>query len=463
MNRNKKTLLILTLLWIIIVGAGGLFSVFVILKHNQQLKAANLDLLFNQIISDKDDSFIKREASDIAFKTGLIIYIKAENFSWQSRDEYDYPKMIEGNREKTWFHIRFQKAGYYLKKGKHSALFIVDLFRIRTAIIFIIALIFLCASPAVLFCVLLKQKNSDVHNSDLSLKEKEMQLPLLQKENYYVEASPRSEQDEISGEQTENDYLRSRDALKINNELFEQKLNQDYSQITRVLADLVRVKDHLLIDVNQKLKVPLARIKLAADFLDDGAGLEIQKDVTLMQNIIEDVFKTFRTAYTTDALKLEDIDLLYFFNGLRQKQRIDRSMLLLKIDKGSVIKADRRLFTILIENLLDNAYCHAKDSGQPVTVICEPDKCVTTVTIRNHGPAIPADDLPYIFDPFYQVKDQTQSKAGKTGLGLTLCRRIADLHGFDIRVLSSEEFTDFIVSSERKSLLLSTGNFEKLP
>ncbi|HRX16497.1 MAG TPA: HAMP domain-containing sensor histidine kinase, partial [Spirochaetota bacterium] len=415
MNRNKKTLLII-LLWITIVGVGGSFSAFIILKHNLQLKAANLDLLFNQIISDKDDSSIKREASDIAFKTGLIIYIKVENFIWQSRDEYDYPKMIEGNREKTWFHIRSQKAGYYLKKGKHSALFIVDLFRIRTAIMFIIALIFLCAAPIVLFYVLLKRKNSNVHNSDLLLKGNEMQSPLLQKENYYVEASSQSEQDVISREQTENDYLRSRDALKINNEISEQKFNQDYSQINRLLSDLVRVKDHLLIDVNQKLKAPLSRIKLAADFLDGDASLEIQKDVKLMQKIIEDVFKTFRTAYTSDALKIENIDLLYFFNGLRQKQRIDRSMLLLKIDQEKTIKADRRLFTILIGNLLDNAFYHAKDSGQPVTVLCETDNGITAITIRNHGPAIPVDDIPYIFDPFYQVKNVSKTEETKTGL-----------------------------------------------
>ena len=68
--------------------------------------------------------------------------------------------------------------------------------------------------------------------------------------------------------------------------------------------------------------------------------------------------------------------------------------------------------------------------------------------MRDHGPGVPEESLPFLFDPFYRVSQSRDLREGGTGLGLSISQKIIELHrgsieaanradgkGFEVRVL----------------------------
>lgn len=99
------------------------------------------------------------------------------------------------------------------------------------------------------------------------------------------------------------------------------------------------------------------------------------------------------------------------------------------------LRADRRLTHQLLLNLLSNA---VKFSPKGASVAIEIQEVETTdqvrIAVSDEGPGIGRENRDLIFSEFYQVDQQRDSALGGTGLGLALCRRIANLHGGRIGV-----------------------------
>jgi len=88
-----------------------------------------------------------------------------------------------------------------------------------------------------------------------------------------------------------------------------------------------------------------------------------------------------------------------------------------------------------IVNLVDNAVKYNVDFGKIEIYGCFNDSRVH-VYIRNTGKGIPEADLPFIFDQFYRIEKSRSSELGGVGLGLTIVKRIVELHGGKIEVYS---------------------------
>jgi signal transduction histidine kinase len=97
-------------------------------------------------------------------------------------------------------------------------------------------------------------------------------------------------------------------------------------------------------------------------------------------------------------------------------------------DRVTVTTDPRRVRQILL-NLLSNAIKFGAGEPVDVTSAGTPDGGVT-VAVRDHGPGIPADDLPRVFDEFVQLEHSNgQAVSTGTGLGLPISRRLATLLG----------------------------------
>jgi PAS domain S-box-containing protein len=91
----------------------------------------------------------------------------------------------------------------------------------------------------------------------------------------------------------------------------------------------------------------------------------------------------------------------------------------------------------VIENLVGNA---AKYSGprSPVTVEIEPDPLGVRLTVLDEGPGVAEEDLERVFEPFFRT-DEARQRAGGSGLGLAVSRRIVELLGGTIRAARRPE------------------------
>ncbi len=101
-----------------------------------------------------------------------------------------------------------------------------------------------------------------------------------------------------------------------------------------------------------------------------------------------------------------------------------------------LLRGDAALLQTLLQNLLDNAR-KAADSGQ-VVLSGKSTEGGYRVTVADQGRGIPEGELNKITEPFYMV-DKSRSRAeGGAGLGLALCKKIAALHGGELRFESRE-------------------------
>lgn len=105
-------------------------------------------------------------------------------------------------------------------------------------------------------------------------------------------------------------------------------------------------------------------------------------------------------------------------------------------EKIPEILGDPESLLRVLTNIIGNAAKYTMANGR-ITVSAEGDDSHVTVRISDTGAGIPADKLPFIFEPFYRVKGKAEKQRG-SGLGLTFCKRIVELHGGEIAATSEE-------------------------
>ncbi len=92
-----------------------------------------------------------------------------------------------------------------------------------------------------------------------------------------------------------------------------------------------------------------------------------------------------------------------------------------------LLQADRSRLQLLLRNLLDNALRHG--AGTPVTLRTSAQDGGWCLRVRDHGPGVDAAALQRLGEPFYRPDAARSRAAGGVGLGLYLCRLVAQSHG----------------------------------
>ena len=92
------------------------------------------------------------------------------------------------------------------------------------------------------------------------------------------------------------------------------------------------------------------------------------------------------------------------------------------------LRADHERLRIVLMHVLNNAYTFTPPGGR-VTVTTEQADEAVRLTVRDTGIGLAADDLDRIFDDFYQVEDKRTRSHDGLGLGLTIARKLVQLHG----------------------------------
>ena len=94
------------------------------------------------------------------------------------------------------------------------------------------------------------------------------------------------------------------------------------------------------------------------------------------------------------------------------------------------VKADALRIEQVLDNLLSNALKFSSEGGI-VKVLMKPDPNagVLEVSVTDGGPGIQTEDLPYIFERFYQGRTKTKQATPGSGLGLALAKKVVEAHG----------------------------------
>lgn len=138
------------------------------------------------------------------------------------------------------------------------------------------------------------------------------------------------------------------------------------------------------------------------------------------------------SGYTTTK---EELDLSDLFKDCVRNfmQRYPERRFAEFIENDMDVSGDALLLQLLINNLLDNAIKYSPKE-KPITCMLKQQNSKIELQVIDEGPGIPNEEKKNIFKKFYRVGDETTRKTQGTGLGLYLCKRIADDHDAEISV-----------------------------
>jgi two-component system sensor histidine kinase KdpD len=119
-------------------------------------------------------------------------------------------------------------------------------------------------------------------------------------------------------------------------------------------------------------------------------------------------------------------------------------------DERLVFNCDRQLMVMLLTQYIDNA-CKYSIFGSAITIRAEKARAEIVFSVRSFGPVIPINDRERIFDRYYRSTTRSSRAAG-TGIGLSVAKRVALLHGGSVWVTSDEmEGTTFFAAIPAKA------------
>jgi signal transduction histidine kinase len=205
------------------------------------------------------------------------------------------------------------------------------------------------------------------------------------------------------------------------------------------LSDLkqqVQLQDDFVSTISHELRTPLGFIKGYSTSLlreDTSWDAETQKEfLTIIDEeadrlslLIENVLESARLQSRTLPLRFQPLRLDAVIRDVTTRIRAHYKELVvkLKLESSTPIQADGVRVAQVFENLFTNAVKYAPNS--PIDVGLTEAGQLLRVTFRDHGPGIPAEFLPLIFERFYRVRSE---KATGTGLGLYICKQIVEAH-----------------------------------
>lgn len=196
------------------------------------------------------------------------------------------------------------------------------------------------------------------------------------------------------------------------------------------LHGMLKNQRALLLAISHELRSPLTRARLNAELSAESSERQaLLRDLTLMGELITDLLEGERLAAGPAALKREATDLNTLLREVVATGFAEQPLQLSLADELPVLQLDRPRATLLLRNLIDNACRHGTSTGEPVMVSTWVDGDVVCLSVRDHGPGVPEDQLSRLAEPFYRPDSARTRAAGGVGLGLYLCRLVAQSHG----------------------------------
>lgn len=230
------------------------------------------------------------------------------------------------------------------------------------------------------------------------------------------------------------------------------------------LAEISRHKDEFLATLAHELRNPLAPIRNAVRYLgmegltdlDLKAGRDlISRQVAVMVRLIDDLLDVSRISRNKLDIRKQSVELaLVIENAVESCRPIIEKFgheLTVTLPPESIhLDADAVRLTQVFLNLLNNAAKYTKPGGK-IWLTGSSEGSDAIVRVRDNGLGIAADKLPFIFDMFTQVDRSLERSQGGLGIGLTLVRRLVDMHDGVIEAHSAglDQGSEFIVRLPR--------------
>ncbi|HEX5269577.1 MAG TPA: ATP-binding protein, partial [Gemmataceae bacterium] len=235
-------------------------------------------------------------------------------------------------------------------------------------------------------------------------------------------------------------------------------LTEGLHRARRWAEEADRRKDEFLAMLAHELRNPLAPLRTAAEILrlaEDGetgpAREVIERQVRQMTCLVDDLLDLSRITRGKVLLEMGRVALAAVVGAAVENARplieARRHRLTVALPPEPVwLHADPTRLTQVFANLLNNAAKYTESGGQ-IRLTAERDGGAVVVRVRDSGVGIAPDTLPHVFDLFAQAERSLGLSEGGLGVGLTLVRRLVELHGGSVTAHSegAGQGSEFVV------------------
>jgi signal transduction histidine kinase len=208
----------------------------------------------------------------------------------------------------------------------------------------------------------------------------------------------------------------------------------------RALEAATRLKDDFLSAAAHDLKTPLTVLLGQAELLerfatrDPNAPTDIERvrriagEARRLQRLVEELLDTSRIQDGQLVTDLETADLATLARETCDRHQTEGVNLALQADAPVPATVDRTRIVQLLDNLIGNARKYSA-AGTPITVSVWLEGDEARLAVRDAGIGIAPEDLPRLFERFYRGSNVGDRRHDGMGLGLYICRGIAEQHG----------------------------------
>ena len=212
------------------------------------------------------------------------------------------------------------------------------------------------------------------------------------------------------------------------------RLATSFNTMLGALEDSSRAQRQLVADASHELRTPLTSLRTNIEVLARASDMPAEERERLLEDVVEQIGEM--TALIGELIELArdsrpdavvepsgDVRLDLLTADAVERTRRNRPNVEFETDlHESLVHGPPSAIERAVANLLDNA-AKWTPAGQRVEVVVQDGE----VTVRDHGPGIADEDLPYVFDRFYRSRD-ARGMPG-SGLGLAIVKQVAESHG----------------------------------
>ncbi len=200
------------------------------------------------------------------------------------------------------------------------------------------------------------------------------------------------------------------------------------------LHHMLDAKRQLLLAISHELRSPLARARMNAELIEEsGERSALLRDLAEMRDLITDLLESERLADVQAgghaALQTEQATLSDIIHEQCDAQAAE-GVLSLRLDETlPALALDRARIRLLLRNLVDNALRHGSEAEQAPRVSTARTAMGVQLAVRDFGPGMDESQLQHAAEAFYRADAARLRSTGGVGLGLYLCKLVAEAHG----------------------------------
>jgi signal transduction histidine kinase len=208
-------------------------------------------------------------------------------------------------------------------------------------------------------------------------------------------------------------------------------LAESFNRAAGRIEELVGAHRLLLANASHELRTPLSRIRLALELFERSGETkyktDLERDLAELEALIDEILLASRLEAMPALQMTEEVDLLAL--AAEECARYDDCTL---DGEAASVTGDPRLLRRMVRNLLENAKRHGTP---PVRVTVARASARVTLDVADSGAGIPENERERVFTPFHRLGQDAKG----AGLGLSLVRQIARLHGGDAVVVPRDQ------------------------